>query len=261
MAQKIVLLMGGVGNRLFQIARAYDLKQAGCDVITVDVERLPELNYLAGRWLGWTRHKLWIDIDKLTASLGLAHGSLPAFSRPALYVELARSRLLGQRNRFNLPLAKDRRRIQIGYFQAHDCTTNQGMDAVGNAVRHLLPVDNHKSWNAVIHVRGGDFAAEDRLSQEMIQTFQGQVDGNCVCVTNDAPYVLSMFPALAFAPSAGPADDFMTICRAGLIMASNSTFCFWASLIAVRCFNSTLWNRPADSYWRTLDSDLARTNG
>ena len=249
----IVPLIGGIGNRLFQIARAWDLKQAGHDPILVPVEALPEIDFLAARLLGWTRHQLWIDTTAVAAALGLQRRAITPDGRLALYAELVQSRLPGQRDRFHLPLSEDRRRVQLGYFQRTGCISVESVAAVSRVVADLLPLSQHPRYQAVIHVRGGDFALEDRLSAESVAAFQHHAGEPCVGVTNDPAYVKQSFPALRLAPSTGPADDFMTLCNAGLIMPSNSTFCFWACAVAVQTNGATLWKQPPDVYWRLLD--------
>jgi hypothetical protein len=249
----IVPLIGGIGNRLFQIARAWDLKQAGQDPILVPVEALPEIDFLAGKLLGWTRHRLWIDTAVVAAKLGMQRSDISPAGRLAVYAELVQSRLPGQRDRFHLPLSEDHRRVQLGYFQRTGCISVESVAAVSRVVADLLPLAQHLRHQAVIHVRGGDFAVEDRLSAQSVAAFQHHAGEACVGVTNDPAYVKQNFPALRLAPSTGPADDFMTLCNAGLIMPSNSTFCFWGCAVAVQRHGATLWKQPPDVYWRLLD--------
>ncbi len=243
--------MGGAGNRLFQLARALDLKSAGLNPVVVEIEDVPELYELAGRFLGWTRHPDWLDTRALTARLGLQSRRVTLTERLSLYIELVRSRLSSGRHRFNLPLKADLRSAQIGYFQANGCISPESVAALSNALSEHLPLASHPRHNAVVHIRGGDFAAEDRLSLESIAEFQVAAP-DAVCVTNDPKYVRANFPGLAFAPSKGPKDDFMTIARTHLVMPSNSTFCFWGCVIAVRAYDAKLWRLPPDDYWKQL---------
>jgi hypothetical protein len=249
----IVPLIGGIGNRLFQIARAWDLKQAGHDAMLAPVEALPEIDFLAAKLLGWTRHPLWIDTAAVAAALGLQRSDISPAARLAVYAELVQSRLPGQRDRFHLPQSEDHRRVQLGYFQRTGCVSVESVAAVSRVVADLLPLSRHPRYPAVIHVRGGDFAVEDRLSAESVAAFQHYACEPCVGVTNDPIYVQQNFPALRLAPSTGPADDFMTLCNAGLIMPSNSTFCFWACAVAVQTNGATVWKQPPNVYWRLLD--------
>ncbi|OYU15650.1 MAG: hypothetical protein CFE37_04830 [Alphaproteobacteria bacterium PA4] len=250
---RIVPLIGGIGNRLFQIARAWDLKQAGHEPLLVPIEALPEIDYLAARLLGWTRHDLWIDTARIAAALGLKFGRITPAGRLAVYAELVQSRLPGQGDRFNLPLPDDRRRVQLGYFQRSGCITAESVAAVSRAAADLLPLSTHPQRPAVIHVRGGDFALEDRLSAENVAAFQQHAGEACIGITNDPAYVQRHFPTLRLAAATGPVDDFMTLCNAQLIMPSNSTFCFWGCAIAVQRQGASLWKLPPDPYWRLLN--------
>lgn len=251
---RVVLLMGGIGNRLFQLARAHDLRCAGHDPVVVAIEDVPELDGLASRVLGWTRHPLWADMHALAAAIGLHRREIGAAGRLALLAELARSRLPAGKARFNLPLDVDRRIAQVGYFQARSSITPASVETVSTALAGLLPLASHPAHPAVIHVRGGDFAQEDRLAPDSVAAFQAAAGRACLGVTNDPAHVRARFPELRLAPSTGPRDDFMTLCNARQILPSNSTFCFWACSIATRRSGATLWQRPRDAYWDLLDA-------
>lgn len=250
---KVVLLMGGAGNRLFQIARAWDLKAAGHDPILVPVEAVPEIDWFASRFLGWTRHRHWADMDLLAREMGMTRRDLSASARLAILAELVLTRLPGGKARFNLPLDADDRTAQIGYFQGDGCLSPASVAAVSDALADMLPLSGHPAHAAVVHIRGGDFAQEDRLSAAEVHRFSSATGGMCMGVTNDPAYVNAHFPALSLAPSTGALDDFCTLCKAQTIMPSNSTFCFWACTIATRRSGAKLWLRPPDSYWNLLD--------
>ncbi len=252
--------MGGVGNRLFQAARALDLKRRGFDPVIVDVEELKELDYFARKILGWTQHPLWIDMVTLYDQLGLRREPIGHVLRLKLYSELLRARILGKRNRLNLPLEIDNRTAQIGYFQSPGCITSESLNTVAEAVYRLLPIANQPAEQTVLHLRAGDFAAEDRLSEDSVARFLEANGGSCFCVTNDPCYVRRTYPTLVLPLSGGPVDDFITLCRAKLIMPSNSTFCFWACVIAVRKFGALLWKQPSDPYWHHLDGYSVQTH-
>lgn len=251
---RVVVLMGGVGNRLFQIARAWDLKTAGHDPVLLPIEVLPEIDFLASKVLGWTRQQQWIDLDALANALGLgmSRRKLPMAARLAIHTELLRLRLPRGKARLNLTAEIDNRKAQIGYFQGPGCLSAASIAAVSDAIAAMLPLADLPAHSAVVHVRGGDFAQEDRLSAVAVTEFEAATSGDCVGITNDPTFVKANFPSLDLAPSTGALDDFLKLCKAAQIMPSNSTFCFWACTIATRHMGAKLWVRPADAYWSLL---------
>ena len=68
-----VLLMGGLGNQFFQIARAIELrdKSVGVEVIYIG-EKLDWLYRLGGH----TKHDSWLDVSVLAENLGLNYRSI-----------------------------------------------------------------------------------------------------------------------------------------------------------------------------------------
>ncbi len=256
----IVLLMGGIGNRLFQVSRAYDLQRLGLNPVVVAVEDFADLHFLTRHLLGWTQHPQWIDMRMLCKKLGLEWGASSIRARLHIYSELVRSWPFAKNQRFNLPLEQDNRVAQIGYFQGIGCISSASLQAVSEAIVELLDLSTVASANAVLHIRGGDFAAEDRLSEDQVLAFINKSGGECICLTNDPGYVGSTYPMLDIPASDGPKSDFMTLCRARLIQPSNSTFCFWGCVIATQKYGATLWTRPRDTYWCNLDGSFVNDN-
>lgn len=264
MTQKrpFVLLFGGIGNRLFQLARAHDLRLKGLKPVVADIEEFGDLRAATSKLLGWTQHPMWIDSVALSAALGLERASKTPALRLRIYAEILRFFKAGRRARFNLPLDTDHRSVQIGYFQAKGCITKDSLFAVAQAVHTLVApsgtADDAPNDAQVLHIRGGDFDAAHRLAPETVKEFLAAFETPCICVTNDPAYVRTHYPEVAVPPSNGPKDDFATLCRAKAILPSNSTFCFWACVIAVRTSGAKLWQRPPDDYWHHLDGHWMR---
>jgi hypothetical protein len=247
-----VLLFGGSGNRLFQLARAWGLQQAGLHPVVADIEEFTDLNWGANKLLGWTQHPIWIDTVALCKVLGLQRTRPNFLLRCRLYVSFLRLAFGDRRAQLNASMATDRRSVQIGYFQALHSVSPGSVSAVAEALRGLLDTAGPVAAQIVMHVRGGDFAVEDRLSAEVVLGFIA-ANPDCVCVTNDPEYVALYYPEVRVLPSTGPKADFTALSHARLIMPSNSTFCFWASVIAVRRQNAQLWFRPASDYWEQIE--------
>ena len=248
-----VLLMGGIGNRLFQLARAVDLRNVGRMPVLIELESVFGLRALTSRMAGWSTHSMWLDLSHMADTLGIAYREPTALEHLLLYLELVRIRALGQSDRLNLRLAEDRRRAQIGYFQG---PANISKEAVLYIVKCLDQMLDKQETGAkhVLHIRGGDFAEQDRLRPEYVDAFVEQWQGDVVCVTNDPSYVQSRYPGLPIHASRSALEDFKAIARAQVIFPSNSTFCFWASAVAVHSRDAQILPGRRDSYWQMLTS-------
>lgn len=246
-----VLMMGGVGNRLFQLARALDLKRAGGSPVLVELEAVFGLDLLTRRLMGWSVHPIWIDLKSIAANLGVNYRSPLPMELLALQLELLRIRALGQKRRLNLTLSRDTRRAHVGYFQNEGCVSVVAIHDIACELDRTL--DRPKSSpERVVHIRGGDFALPDRIDPEDISSFMKDCNGEAVCVTNDATYVKQICPQIAVHPSKSALDDFTTLARANYIMPSNSTFCFWACAVAMLFGDAKVTMGKRDPYWQLL---------
>lgn len=252
-----VLMMGGVGNRLFQLARAIDLRYADRKPVLVEVEAVFGLEVLTRRFMGWSIHPIWLDLRSLASSLDVAYRRPTSREQLTLLAELARIRGLKQPQRLNLPMSADTRTAQIGYFQGEECVSRQ---AICEIARHLDAQLARPAFapRSVIHIRGGDFAMHDRIDAESIENFLLDSDRRAVCVTNDPTFVGSRFPDLVIHPSKSALEDFTLLARARHVMPSNSTFCFWACAVAVILGGATLAPGKRDAYWQSLSPLKAR---
>lgn len=68
-----VLLMGGLGNQFFQIARAIELRDRSIGVQLVYIDAKLDWLYRLG---GHTKHDSWLDVSVLAESLGLKYRSI-----------------------------------------------------------------------------------------------------------------------------------------------------------------------------------------
>lgn len=246
-------LMGGVGNILFQFARALSLRKRGYDVELFHV--LPR-NRFAHSLLGWTLHDLWIDINLLASELDLAIGStitVDHFQALSIFVK--------KRLSTNSPFDRDIALVSdvhstpdIGYFQSPKKIDGSAIMELLRALENLIFVaDAEPSQNSVlvIHLRGGDFSTELRLGKEFIKRMVTQFNNieSIVVVGNDDKFVeeISLKSTVELERKSGSAvQDFTTLARATNLIPSNSTFCFWAAAYAASTHTQHL-APPADS--------------
>lgn len=251
----IVLLFGGVGNRLFQISRAIDLKKSGFKPLVVELENFWLLNFFARNIMGWIKHPLWIDFSTLCSSLQLEL-SLPTLKiRWDIYLYLLKFFGKDRRPLLHASANACSSRVQIGYFQGEDVISMDSLTLVADEVYQQVRWACKNKVGALLHIRGGDFKFEDRLKGDQVNEFIEFVNGDFECITNDPVYAKSLYNKMPIGSSLGPRDDFSKLCHANIIYPSNSTFCFWGCLIAVKRNGAKLWTRPKEDYWRLLQAD------
>lgn len=247
----IVLLFGGTGNRLFQIARAWDLKNVGQCPQVLDIEEVPEILWLLNNALGWVRHPAWLNTTDLCKFMGLERAKPSLRNRVKIYTACMRLLFSNRREKLNISRQKDHRSVQIGYFQAHDCISEESVSATVTTISNMLNLTRSIEPEAVVHIRGGDFALKDRLSSDEVVQFM-KFQSEAICVTNDIKYVKRHYPDLKVSSSLDASADFTIIAKATYILPSNSTFCFWACAVATLNNNAKISSRPSADYWNLL---------
>ena len=88
------------------------------------------------------------------------------------------------------------------------------------------------SFDAVVHIRGGDYSFGTRLSPSYYLEATRELMNVLVC-TNDRAYALSVLPShlhVSFSADLGASalDDFALMSFAKFLIGSNSTFSWWA---------------------------------
>lgn len=249
--QTPVLLMGGIGNQLFQVARAVDLASTGRRPVLVEVEQVLGLGLITRKLMNWSIHPDWLGLPDLVDRLKLAYRQPTVQEQARILAELAHIKLVQRPNRLNLPQTDDTRAAQIGYFQHAGCISPAAFGAIVEQLDQMIDRPP-ASPTHVMHVRGGDFAVSDRIGADQIGKFIERARGQAVCVTNDRAYVQAQFPDLRIHTSHSAREDFTAIARARHVLASNSTFCFWASAIATMTGQAKVELGTADPYWQLL---------
>lgn len=245
--------MGGVGNRLFQLARAVDLRRAGRMPVLIEVQSVFGLELLTSRFMGWTVHPIWLDLVQLAADLGIEYRRPTVREQFGLLVELVRIRGMSQPQRLNIPLDHDHRSAQIGYFQHPGCISTAALQELVTRLDLMLERPAAQP-DCVIHIRGGDFALNDRIDPKTVADFVRHSGRPTVCVTNDPKFVRDVYPDVTIHPSKSALEDFTTIARASEILPSNSTFCFWACAVATLVGDANLAPGQRDPYWQMLSA-------
>lgn len=248
---KYVILFGGVGNRLFQLARAIDLKSNGHQVIVVQLEDCWLLSVVCYRFLGWTKHPMWLDLTLLCYNLDVRICTRDFLVKLKIYLGILFEIFIKRAENFNSNLMDDNRRTHVGYFQGKNSVTTESISEISVSLSRMLNL-KQKEAREIIHIRAGDFSDNDRILGVLVSEFHRNYQ-NCIAVTDDADYVQKTYPELQMFKGSTPLNDFKLLSTASLILPSDSTFCFWACAIAKNIFDAKISIVPKSSIWHHLD--------
>lgn len=219
----IVPMFGGVGNQLFQIARALQHKQACHPVVLLDCARYAPL---LSRLLGWTFQKDWLGTHALCAKLELDVRAATPFDMCMLALHKIAKPVAGK---FDRPFAAVQKYsgYDVGYFQS---VAKVGCDTMCTLARVLAEhLDIRWHGHAAIHYRASDFAVDDWIPSQVFDSF---APGKQVFLVSDVD--VSTFRNQRYRRFEGGSalGDFRFIAASGNLLISRSTFGLWAALIA-----------------------------
>jgi hypothetical protein len=159
--------LGGLGNKLFQIARAHDLTENGFDVEVICLEgKLLSLYKLTGHMV----HGDWLDISTLLRHLGLGSRRVKA-SEFFVLAMIFLFRKLGGNTGFNQYLSDFIKgqsifrfsNLDVGYFQSSKHVTPEAIQLITENLINSLLRNDKASGRLAVHLRGGDFKSSTRL--------------------------------------------------------------------------------------------------
>lgn len=244
--KKTVYLMGGLGNVLFQINYAHNLKDRGFDV-ALNVYLLRE-NFITKKLLGWSIHDTHSSLMALDliSSFEL-EDKISIFFFFGLLSKYVRKRIFNCQF-FGL-ISPDCKKLKVthlfGYFHIKN-PINSGFIAIAKrAIEKRLDHPDSKcvkenlrqigsSW--VIHIRGGDYKLDQNFSLNSDYYIKAINDeNNFYVVTNDQEFSKKALSELNlkfnFVASNSALDDFIIITLSRKKIISNSTFSWWAAEI------------------------------
>ena len=255
---KNVFLMGGVGNQLFQIARACSHRENGCEVSILRLSRNEKHIY---RLIGFTHHEDWIDIDRVLNKLDINTKEV-SYSQMLTLMFLFILRKLGVNRYFDTKIDEApnsyTKFIDVGYYQSEKHLTSNSVKEVGNALIDLLGISSDKDNSGIVlHIRGDDFFEADRLKGydiERVKDLARRRKLKIHIVTNDKKFALEVCGSsenIFVNDSSSARDDFIFLGRSNVLFLSNSTFAFWAATVA-SISNSAEVFASNNSSWKNL---------
>ena len=263
----IVLADGGLGNQLFQLAFALFLRETSGENVVVDTKT------------NAIRHRHGTaGLANIADALNLQQNMGP---RPEYLVRLAllqRSlstrKLLTRLAGLGSPKFSSNTRVHAGYWQNEELL-GPYYTRVADACCEVLSL--HPGPDTCLHIRFGDYTSTknrkiyNQIGSKYYSTALRHLEEKTGCrrvrvLTNDFGSARKMFDANEFMGVEfvyEPGDmltDFAAISQSASLITSNSTFCWWGSLISARLtglthlvapakwFNPNYQHRQAPSY-------------
>jgi hypothetical protein len=244
---RVIYLMGGLGNVLFQINLAFNMRDAGYKV-RLNVYALTKNNIIS-KILRWSNHNALGNIIELgilndfDIDYKFRFSFISALVSKKTKKTIFRSRFYG----INTPLYSKIGNINnlFGYFQNDNPVNDLFVKHLREKLDAWLSLKNNlkesintivKRDEVVVHVRGGDFTVDPNLelSWEYYKRAIVVARSNCrsvLVVTNDALYVESILGDFSFQiiSQDSPVADFIIIMKSHIKVLANSTFSWWAA--------------------------------
>ena len=233
-----IFLFGGFGNLLFQINYCYYLREQypnrkiNCsDFFIRYLVRLTKC-------LRYTDHKSLVALENFNIKTTSSIYDIPSVIKLSLSKVFGKEWLKSKCFGRTLPSEDDIQNLKnvFGYFQHNACVsekfTKMLLDRINN------PLFNHLERPAVaIHFRGGDIPKNN--DDKLISYYSSALKNvrHATIVTDDVVraklFFVKFCPWLIISISSGQTEveDFVILSRAKYLVASNSTFCWWAAEI------------------------------
>ncbi|MEI8668063.1 alpha-1,2-fucosyltransferase [Pseudoalteromonas sp. B131b] len=189
--------------------------------------------------LGWTVHKNDF-INKLLQNKNVSTG-LSLIDSLFLMREYLLNKLLNRNSYIYIHRKESNKTIRLWNYAAIGLHMNQeNIESFRKHCHEVLEIDSVNCENkyAVIHVRKGDFLAHSRLDNSYYKKSLKFIPEDVkIYFISDDPDILpeleqELGRKLYLSGSGTMKQDFMTIVNSSVIISSNSTFCFWASVLS-----------------------------
>jgi hypothetical protein len=232
-----IYLCGGLGNNMFQLCLGEFLMSQGIKVTYNDT--LTKKNYLTKR-LGWTIHKNDL-INKLLEGKDIGT-SLGVVDCLFLLREYFFNKLLNRNSYIYIHKKNYQKNTRLWNYAAIGVHMNKAniqlfKEYCSKRVDELRVLTNQSNY-AVVHVRKGDFLSHSRLNNSYYKEALKYVAKDInIYLVSDCPELLPKLEeeygrSLYLKDGNSMTEDFVTIINASIIISSNSTFCFWASVLS-----------------------------
>lgn len=228
--EKIIYLAGGLGNNLFQVSYGYYLESKGFDVVyNTSLLR----NNVITKYLKWSVHENQILSSLLSGKKCTNEIGFYDFTY-LIYTFIKKK--ITKDNLYRAPNYKRYNRF-FGYFAIGEHLNDDVFFKLRQRILSIEEKSPEKLNDVTIHIRRGDFSENVILGYDY---YRGALDlvkekGNILLVTDDKKILKDVKVALGCEISLSNAksmkEDFFHIFHSKVVVMSNSTFCYWASVL------------------------------
>lgn len=253
--------MGGIGNQLFQLNRAISLKLHGKNVEILHYGLFKKIiNFI----IGHSSHNDWIDIGSLCHSIDIRCKSISLFDFSKLILLFINKKIFSKsdfdtslKNRLNSLNYYD-----IGYFQRKEQFLNEAQEILINKLLEILELNGkiNKKRNINFHLRGGDFFyKENNIDilkkpnfteiKKIIKNIKSK--DVLINIVSDDKKILKNNIFNEFEInfiSSSPKKDFLFLSRSDQMYVSQSSYSYWAFLLANKTRSCILLNKDSWIY-------------
>lgn len=230
-----LLLIGGVGNQLFVLARALSSNAPRIRIYRFSKSHEKILGYF-----GWSKQKDWLGTEKIANSIDLRVETLPLPSFVYLMITVA-LRKITNRAIIETPNSKTKG-WDLGYFHSEISTTKKAIEEVVLAIKkHLADkLATEASGCCVVHYRQGDMPEKYSLSQLQVSNF---ITKNCntkisiICPNQ----IICEARNITVHSENDEIDDLNLLRNADKVLMGSSTFAFWSLMTSDQVKNQEVY--------------------
>jgi|GEM_PF-3119519 len=216
--RKVVYIYGGWGNNLFQLNKAYNLKEQGFEV-EINLFMTLEKSFLVHKLLGWTHHKSYNFFEKLEILEQSELSVIKRFDFSFIFI------------RFLKKIGRRVNNFYIGYFFDEPLNSKLLYVLKESIKRFRNEVPTEYLGKCFVHYRGGDFL---KLGIGLPLNYYASIKQDEIFIVTDDPDNASLLLGdlkikTHIVKSKSAIYDFLLLANSGVLYLSNSTFSWWAS--------------------------------
>ena len=250
-----IFLMGGVGNQLFQITRAVSLKENGKKI---EIIRLGNNKNFVNFLINHKNQDDWLDLDLLLKKLQIKVRTVSILELLKLFIIFIQKKM-NFFSDFDIPLQErilSSNKYDLGYFQHKNQFSKSAMKIVISKLIIQLNLSKKiKIKNKLcFHIRATDFLKEENNNQldrlpkfheikEILKTYSNK-NFDLLIITDDPKIIINIDYVninLDYQSKAAR-DDFISLCLCNKMYVSQSSFNFWAYLLAKDLYDCEVLN-------------------
>ena len=256
-----IFLMGGIGNQLFQITRAVSLRENGKKI---EMIRLGNSKKFINLLINHKNQDDWLDIDFFLKNLQINVRTISSIELIKLFFIFIKKKMNFVVD-FDISLQSriiSSKTYDVGYFQNKNQFSNSALKIVLSKLMAQLNLSKEKKIKnkLCVHIRATDFLKKgnnhqiDRMPKyheikEILKTYFNK-KFDLLILTDDHKIIKNIIcNNIKFNyQSLGAKEDFISLCQCNKMVVSQSSFSFWAYLLAKDLYDCEILNIENWSY-------------